>query len=520
MSRRSLAIIGAGSSGLIVLKNAIAQLPDWDVQCFEKGDSVRGCWGNPYPGFISTSTKFTTQFSTYRKYDDSVDLAGRQRYTEFFRDNEYGDYLEAFAAEFDLYRYISFRTRVTRVESSDKEWIVHSEKDELSRQTFSAVIVATGLAQKPRKLVADLPYVTDGSELESIKGKKIVVMGGGESAADIANRLARSDKDNKVYLSLRSGIRVSPRYHPIRGVPSDFLRNRLMLSITPGLRNAIGQKFVEARIRHREKFEKLFPARKKRLSASDPVEARRRFWDLELTRNAKGKLFDVFHNKSDGFLDAIGEERLKIIGPPLDGQPGTFYTFDREETIPMDADLIVPQLGYTTGLEELFRNEIKFQDFYLGCQHTTYANLFLVGFARPIIGNIPAISEQQAKYVIDTLSGEIARPSTIKEIHKRDRAYLEERFSRINTKRVYPVEMFPYCDSLALFRGTLPTIKKVGLKRWLKIQLSPATTMQYLDDEFDPYHIDKQKTYTPPILNGLLAIIKLLDQTKSKPTCE
>ena len=90
---KRLAIIGAGSAGLITLHNALRRLPDWEIQAFEKGDNVRGAWGNPYPGFISTSTKYTTQFSAFRKYD----CTAGENYEDFFRDDEYGNYLDEFA---------------------------------------------------------------------------------------------------------------------------------------------------------------------------------------------------------------------------------------------------------------------------------------------------------------------------------------------------------------------------------------------------------------------------------------
>ncbi len=96
--------------------------------------------------------------------------------------------------------------------------------------------------------------------LDHIHDRRIVVLGGGESAVDYAVRLSRPQLRNKVYLSLASGIRVSPRYHPIRGVPSDFLRNRLMLSIHADMRNWIGQRFVEARIQYQELFQRWFPS--------------------------------------------------------------------------------------------------------------------------------------------------------------------------------------------------------------------------------------------------------------------
>ncbi|MEZ4631385.1 MAG: hypothetical protein R2880_11870 [Deinococcales bacterium] len=138
---------------------------------------------------------------------------------------------------------------------------------------------------------------------ESIQNARVVVIGGGESASDIANYLARADHNNQVFLSLRSGIRVSPRYHPIRGVPSDFLRNRLLLSFDKDLRNHIGEHFVSFRIRFEEGLQRLFPNRTGKLKVQDL----RKIWDMKLKSRAKGQLFNVFHNKSDDFLDAVAK---------------------------------------------------------------------------------------------------------------------------------------------------------------------------------------------------------------------
>lgn len=501
---KRLAIIGAGSAGLITLHNALRRLPGWEIQVYEKGDNVRGAWGNPYPGFISTSTKYTTQFSAFRKYD----CTAGENYEDFFRDDEYGNYLDEFAEKHDLLRHIALNTEVTKITRSADQWLV-SHGD--TQEAFDAVVVATGLHERPRQVDLDIPTIRSVQEREKVRDSTVIVMGGGESAADTANRLALPDRNNTVYLSLRSGIRVSPRYHPIRGVPSDFLRNRLLLSIHPDIRNAIGQKFVETRIRNRELFERLFPGRDKRLAASDPVEARKRHWDFLLTKTAKDKLFNTFHNKSDGFLDAIGEGRIQIIGPPIEGETNRFQNFEKTETLTIEADYLVPQLGYTNGLSDLFKEDIHLRDFYLGCQHTGYDNLFLVGFARPIIGNIPTISEQVAKYVTATLAGNVPRPENIAARQSEDLAYMSERFAHIDIDTVYPVEMFPYCDRLATLTGTHPTRKKLGFKKWLKIQLTPATTMQYMDDDFDPAELEAEKIYTPPVLNILLAIIRLFD---------
>src|SRR5690606_35081890 len=99
---KRLAIIGAGSSGLVTLKHSLDSLPDWEINCFEKSDSVRGAWGNPYEGFISTSSKYATQFTCFRKYDTSLTATDPRDYNAYYCENEFGDYLDEFARFFKL----------------------------------------------------------------------------------------------------------------------------------------------------------------------------------------------------------------------------------------------------------------------------------------------------------------------------------------------------------------------------------------------------------------------------------
>ena len=98
-ARRRLAIVGCGSSGLITLKYACDLLPDWEIQCFEASGEITGCWGDPYPGFVSTSTKFTTQFACFPKYSANTSSAPKCEKNEFFQGDEYGQYLSEFAAQ-------------------------------------------------------------------------------------------------------------------------------------------------------------------------------------------------------------------------------------------------------------------------------------------------------------------------------------------------------------------------------------------------------------------------------------
>lgn len=519
-TKKRLAIIGGGSSGLITLKMALDYLTDWEVICFEKSDSITGCWGNPYPGFVSTSTRYTTQFTCYPLFDGVTSQRYQGEYPEFFCGSGFGDYLESFADHFDLRPHIRLNQNV---ESLDRHhlggWVVTVD-GESSR--YDAVVVCTGLAAKAKKVQCSQPTLplsdlARPGGLEEIKDRKIVVLGGGESAVDIADRLAKPALRNEVYLSLRSGIRVSPRYHPIRGVPSDFLRNRLLLSIHPDIRNWLGEKFVQLRIKYQPRFERLWPtATGSKLSEKDSeILDRKKDWSLRLKSAAKDRLFNMFHNKSDDFLDAVGEQRIQIIGMPNDETFNSFQPFDNPEgeSIVVNPDLIVPSLGYEATLCKLAGTGVKVSDFYLGCSHVSYSDLFLVGFARPIIGNIPSISELQAQYVVMQIAGKLDAEPDREDRHRRNLRRIAKDYPALNVDSVYPVEMIPYCDHLArlmklpigpsLFRN--PTA-------WWRCKTSPATTMHYYPNApLSRKRFESTPTYLPGSLTTFLLLLKPLD---------
>lgn len=520
-SRRRLAIIGGGSSGLISLKYAIDFLPDWDVVCYEMSDRTTGCWGNPYPGFVSTSTKYTTQFACFPIFDAAMNPDGGACREEFFRDDEYGQYLERFATAFGLQSHILLRHRIDSLMHDSGRWrlaITQLENGQQHNETFDAVIVCTGLAARPKQIAFDkrqlsVDELINSDDLGHITNKTIVVIGGGESGVDFANRLSRPELNNRVFLSLQSGIRVSPRYHPIRGVPSDFLRNRLMLSIHEDMRNWIGDKFVKLRIRYENTFRRLFPQRGGGDVPNERVHQLRKEWAFKLTKAAKDELFNMFHNKSDDFLNAVADGRLAIVGPPADEQMLRFRQFDSGDETTIAPDLIVPAIGYHSTLEQLSTGELTLGDFYLGCCHIEQANLCLVGFARPIIGNIPSISEMQAQFVCGLMAGNFERPPDIARLHERDQKRRELRYQKLNQDAVYPVEMFPYCDVLAKAMGILPDRESVGsFMEWWRMQVAPASTLHYhFGDDAARNRYESAPTYMPWSLIALLLALKPLD---------
>ena len=516
VAQKRLAIIGCGSSGLICLKMALNFLTNsgngkWEIVCYEQSNSITGCWGNPYPGFVSTSTRYATQFACFPICEATVNPDGGACREEFFRDGEYGEYLELFANEFNLRSYIQLNHRVENLtRNPDGTWQLSVQG---SIKKFDAVVICTGLAAKPKPIDSDVPQLSaddlnQPGGLNHIQNKKIVVMGGGESAVDYANRLAKKALNNEVFLSLHSGVRVSPRYHPVRGVPSDFLRNRLMLSVHPDIRNRLGQIFVEWRIKYQRQFEKLFPNKNSPTdneSLEDESAKRSKEWALKLTLAAKDDLFNMFHNKSDDFLEAVGDQRIKIVGGAVDSACRDFFQFDSEERVIIEPDLLVPAIGYKSTLEQLSDSKLKLADFHLGCCHAQHRGLYLVGFARPIIGNIPTISEMQARYIFGLIAGEFQKPTEVELLQKKELALLHKRYAKLNLESVYPVEMFPYCDKLARLMS-LP----VG-KGW-RSKLAPATTMHYFgNDPRIQKVVEPAPIYMPVTLILFILMMKPVD---------
>src|ERR1044071_5317813 len=146
--------------------------------------SVRGCWGNQRPDFVSTSTKYTTQFSCFRKW--SLEVSPEHNYEEFYRGAEFGDYLEDFAAHFHLKERIRFGVEVQQLTWTTDSWsLLLTENGQERRLTFDAVFLCTGLVNQKAPLV---PLTIPATEkYEGICNARAVVVGGGESAADVAN---------------------------------------------------------------------------------------------------------------------------------------------------------------------------------------------------------------------------------------------------------------------------------------------------------------------------------------------
>lgn len=212
----STAIIGAGSAGLTVLKG----LRDAGVPavCFERGSRVGGNWvfdndnqqSRIYRSLRINTSRDRMQFADFPMPADYPDYASHEQVARYF---------EAYASHFELGRSIRFRTQVTRVTRSASGGYLVETPD--GAEPFDAVIVANGHHWDPAYPDPALPGRFDGAVLHAhdyvdpdepreLRGKRVVVVGIGNSAVDIASELAKAGA--RVTLSVRRGAWVLPRY--------------------------------------------------------------------------------------------------------------------------------------------------------------------------------------------------------------------------------------------------------------------------------------------------------------------
>jgi thioredoxin reductase len=212
----TVAVIGAGISGLTASK----MLSDYGVPftCFEASDRVGGNWafGNPnghssaYRSLHIDTSKHQLSFKDFPMPDD---------YPDFPHHTQIKDYLDSYADAFGLREHIEFENGVQHAERLPSGgWEITDQAGAVRR--FDLLVVANGHHWDPRTAV--FPGEFTGETMHShgyidpwtplhLMDKRILVVGLGNSAADITVELSQKSLRNEVTLSTRSSAWVVPK---------------------------------------------------------------------------------------------------------------------------------------------------------------------------------------------------------------------------------------------------------------------------------------------------------------------
>ncbi|XP_037681289.1 dimethylaniline monooxygenase [N-oxide-forming] 4 isoform X2 [Choloepus didactylus] len=221
---KRVAVIGAGVSGLSSIKCCLDE--DLEPTCFERSNEIGGLWK-----FTETSKDGMTR--VYRSLVTNVckemscysDFPFQEDYPNFMNQGKFWDYLQEFAEHFDLLKYIQFKTTVCSITkppdfSETGQWVVVTETEgRQERAVFDAVMVCTGHFLNPRLPLESFPgihkfkgQILHSQEYkipEGFQGKRVLVIGLGNTGGDIAVELGRMAA--QVLLSTRTGTWVIGR---------------------------------------------------------------------------------------------------------------------------------------------------------------------------------------------------------------------------------------------------------------------------------------------------------------------
>jgi cation diffusion facilitator CzcD-associated flavoprotein CzcO len=244
-SSPTVCIIGAGCSGFTTAK----RLKDHGISydCFEASDEVGGNWYYKNPNgksacyeslHIDTSTT-RMQFAEFPAPADFPHFPHHTLIHQYFR-----DYVE----NFGLRDSITFNTSVTRAVRADGGWDV--TLDTGTTRHYDVLVVANGHHWSPR--MPDYAGTFDGVLMHShdyrspfdpidMRGKRIVVVGMGNSGMDIASELSHRSIAAKLWVSARRGVWVLSKYR--EGIPAD------KMMMPPWMPRKLGLKIARKKIK-------------------------------------------------------------------------------------------------------------------------------------------------------------------------------------------------------------------------------------------------------------------------------
>jgi dimethylaniline monooxygenase (N-oxide forming) len=421
-------IVGAGSSGLTACQVLAARGVPFD--CFEKGSMIGGNWR--YENDNGTSSAYRSlHINSARKLMSYKAFPMPEDYPDYPSHWQVAKYFDDYAARFGLTERIAFRTEVVAAEPSGDGWNVTVEDADGTRRTerYCAVLVANGHHWSPRwpeppfrgadDYEGEQMHVHHYREPDVLEGKRVLVLGIGNSAVDVAVESSRIAA--KTFLSMRRGAYVLPKF--LGGTPID--------EAAPSVASYL------------------------------PISVQRFFFN-RLLKTAVGEMTDYGLPKPDHKLleahPTVSSELLPRLGhgdiaakPNIDrfvaGRKVRFADGSEEEI-----DLVIYCTGYKIEFPFLDAKVFVARDnrmpLYKRVVSVENPGLYFIGFIQPL-GPIMPIAEAQAEWIADLLTGRAVLPPAAemrKEIADYER-WLGKRF--VASKRhTVEVDFHPYLRAI------------------------------------------------------------------------
>ncbi len=206
-----VAVVGAGPAGLATSQ----QLRERGIphRVFEQGDGPGHTWANLYDSLTLHTGKHLSTLPGM-PFPRAAPL--------FVPRRDFWDYLRRYVVAFDL--PVETGAAVTRLARSDGVWSLSTSRGAVSADS---VVVATGIVANPRRprfpgeerFTGRIAHSVTYRRPDSYRGRRVLVVGVGNSGAEIASEIARAG--GRVTVAVRSGANVVPL--TIAGLPIQYV---------------------------------------------------------------------------------------------------------------------------------------------------------------------------------------------------------------------------------------------------------------------------------------------------------
>jgi hypothetical protein len=408
-----ICIIGAGPSGIAAIKN-IQEQGLTNITVFEKNGKIGGNW--IYDEQNNHSSVYeTTHIISSKRWSQFDDYPMPAHYSDYPSHAQLLDYFTGYALHFDLNKYIRFNTTVNKVtRTEDDKWlVVYEDQGAIYEELFDYLLIANGHHWDPfvpncrGQFSGELLHSHQYKKAASFKGKKVLVVGGGNSACDIAVEISRIAP--APCISMRRGYHIFPKF--IFGKPTDVAVEKIQW-----MPSWLRQKFIGFVVRILQgrygKYHLMKPD-------CGPLE-------IHPTINSE-LLYFIRHGKI-------------LPHPGISHFNGTEVHFTDGQC--KEFDTVIFATGYQISFPFFDKQCIDFSNstkipLYRKMMHPDFDNLYFIGLCQPQ-GCIWPLADYQSKIVARIISGVMKRPE---QLHKKIAKEINQPHHRFKSNMRHALEV-------------------------------------------------------------------------------
>ncbi|WP_298627764.1 NAD(P)-binding domain-containing protein [uncultured Legionella sp.] len=426
-----ICVIGAGPSGIAAIKN-LQEQGLTSITAFEKNNQIGGNWVYDVNNTHS-SVYETTHIISSKRWSQFEDFPMPAEYSDYPSHMQLLQYFKNYAQHFNLEQYIRFNTTVVNVTRTDEnKWHVLYEDAQGTHEAFyDYLLIANGhhwdpvLPQYPGEFSGEVLHSHQYKKAAVFKDKKVLVVGGGNSACDVAVEISRVTQ--QTCISMRRGYHIFPKF--IFGKPTDVAVAKIQW-----MPSWFRQKFISLVIRGLQgrygKYKLMKPD-------CGPLE-------IHPTINSE-LLYFIRHGK---IVPKAGISHF-------DGTKVHFSDGSQD-----DFDTVIFATGYKISFPFFDKESLDFSNstkipLYRKMMHPDFDTLYFIGLCQPQ-GCIWPLADYQSKIVARIIAGSLKRPE---QLHKKIAREINKPHYRFKSNRRHALEV-----DYHIFRREL--LKMLGQKRF------------------------------------------------------